>query len=167
MKSSALGFPVVGLLLAVACTMPVAAPPAPLANPFNADEVKWSQGTGTATVEGQAFMKTRGGDVKYGAGEPVMLIPYSAHSFEWYARLTAGRAKDAPNIDPGLAAVTRKTTAGGDGRFKFENVPAGSYLLLTSVTWETGGKYTPTQGGFVGSPVQAVDGKAVNIIVTR
>lgn len=37
--------------------------------PFTASDVEWSKASGTATVEGQAFLKTRGGDVKYGAGE--------------------------------------------------------------------------------------------------
>ncbi len=154
-------------LLATACSVPVAAPPAPLVA-FNPDEVKWSEGAGTANIEGQAFLKTRGGDVKYGAGNPVFLMPNSPHSFAWYVALTSGRSENAPKIDPGLAAVTRKTVAGGDGRFKFENVPAGSYLILTIVDWQIPGAFGPsTQGGFVGAPITAESGKTVSIVVTR
>lgn len=157
-------------LLALACAP--AAPtlaPAPLIA-FNAEEVKWSLGTGTAIVEGQAFLKTRGGDVKYGAGNPVYLMPHSPHSFAWYASMTAGRSKDRQTIDPDLAAVTRKTVAGGDGRFRFEHVPAGPYLILTGVTWQTATGYggsLQTQGGFVGAPVTAESSKTVSVIVTR
>lgn len=157
------------VIIASACaTVPKNPPTTAVLVPFNAEEVKWSLGTGTATVEGQAFLKTRGGDVKFGAGNPVYLLPYSAHSFAWYASLTAGRTENAPTIDPGLAAVTRKTVAGGDGRFKFEDIPAGPYLVLTIVDWQVAGAYsTRTQGGFVGAPVTAEGGKTANVIVTR
>ena len=152
-------------ILATACTasLPPAAP-APLV-PFNAQEVAWVNTPGTATVEGQAFMKTRGGDVKYGAGEDVWLIPNSAHSFDWYSRLTSRYGdSQVKKMDPQLAALVRKTVAGGDGRFRFESVPAGPYLILTSVTWLAG---RSQQGGFVGTTAQAENGKTVNIIVTR
>lgn len=157
-------------LLAFGCAPPAPTlAPAPLI-PFNVEEVRWSLETGTAIIEGQAFLKTRGGDVKYGAGNPVYLMPHSPHSFAWYASLTAGRAKNSPSMDPGLAAVTRKTVAGGDGRFRFEGLPAGPYLILTGVTWQTATGYggsLQTQGGFVGAPVTAESGKTVSVIVTR
>lgn len=157
-------------LLAFGCATPAPTlAPAPLVA-FNAEEVKWSVGSGTAIIEGQAFLKTRGGDVKYGAGNPVFLMPHSSHSFAWYASMTKGREKDQPTIDPGLAGVTRKTVAGGDGRFRFEGVPAGSYLILTIVDWQSATGYRgslQTQGGFVGAPVTAESSKTTSVIVTR
>jgi hypothetical protein len=153
-------------LLATACTMPVAAPPAPLVA-FNPAEVTWAQGSGTATIEGQAFMKTRGGDVKYGAGNQVVLLPYSAQSFNWYTQRLATRGEDVSPMDPALTALTRTTTAGGDGRFKFENLPAGSYLVVTSVTWEAPTSYGMSmQGGYIGAPATAEAGKTTSVIIT-
>ena len=154
-------------ILATACTMPVAAPPAPIVA-FNPSEVTWAQGSGTATIEGQAFMKTRGGDVKYGAGNQVLLMPYSAQSFDWYrARLATQDDDRVPRMDPALQALVRTTVAGGDGRFKFENLPAGSYLVVTSVMWETGASYAGTQGGYMGMPVSVEVAKTASIIITR
>ena len=153
-------------ILATACTMPVAAPPAPLVA-FNAEEVRWAGLPGTSTIEGQAFMKTRGGDVKYGAGNQVLLIPYSAQSFDWYKARIATLHDDVPPMDPALQALVKTTTAGGDGSFRFENLAAGAYLVVASVTWETGASYAGTQGGYMGMPVTAEAGKTARIIVTR
>jgi hypothetical protein len=152
-------------MLSTACAMPIPVPPAPLVA-FNPEEVRWAALPGTSTIEGQAFMKARGGDVKYGAGSLVLLIPYSAQSFAWYkARIATLR--DIPPMDPALQALVKATTAGRDGRFKFENEPAGSYLVVTFVTWETGASYAVTQGGYIGMPVTAEAGKTAKIIVTR
>jgi hypothetical protein len=158
------------VLLAVSCTLPVAAPPAPPAPlvPFDPAEVAWAKGSETATIEGQAFLKTRGGDVKYGAGNDVLLFPYSAQSFDFYRRAVAG--EDPPRLDPALSALSRAMKAGGDGSFRFDNLPAGSYLLLTSVTWEAPVGYQGamrTQGGALGAPATAENGKTTRIIITR
>lgn len=157
---------VVATLGVTACVPSTPAPPPSPLVAFDPASAEWSKGVGTATVEGQAFLKTRGGDVKYGAGNTVLLIPNVPHTFDWYARITSTNPKSAGVLDDRASALIRKTTAGGDGRFKFENVPAGPYLILTTVTWETGSSYLGTQGGFVGAPAQAVDGKTTDVIVT-
>jgi hypothetical protein len=148
---------------------PTPAAPSPLAFPFNPAEVTWAQGQGTAIVEGQAFLKTRGGDVKYGAGNLVQLIPVTKQSSSWYSRrmVTDGLVTD---MDPSLRALIRTTTSGGDGRFKFENLPAGPYFVVTTVTWETASGYAgamETQGGYVGAQVQAERDKTANLILSR
>lgn len=155
------------VLLLSACVPSTPAPPPTPLVALDSASVAWAEGTGTATVEGQAFMKTRGGDVKYGAGNTVLLIPNTPHSFDWYARITAGR-QTPPELDPRLARLVRKTTAGGDGRFKFENVPPGPYLILTSVTWEAPTSYgLSMQGGYLGTAVVAENGKTQSVIITQ
>lgn len=58
--------------------------------------------------------------------------------------------------------------AGGDGKFKFENLPAGKYLVVTKVTWEAPTQYgLRTQGGVVGDYATAEAGKTVSVIITR
>lgn len=137
--------------------------------PVSAEEVSFAQGTGTATIEGQAFLKTRGGDVKYGAGNNVYLLPHTPHTFAWLTRVISD-LKNAPSLNPVVDSVTRRTVASGDGRFRFENVPAGQYLVVTTVTWGApvgyGGALV-TQGGFIGRTVTAESGKTVTTIVTQ
>ena len=152
-------------VFAAACAMPIPVPPAPLVA-FNPEEVRWAAQPGTSTIEGQAFLKTRGGDVKYGAGSLVLLIPYSAQSLAWYKERIA-TLRHIPPMDPALQALVKATTAGRDGSFRFENEPAGSYLVVTLVMWEPAATYADTQGGYIGMPVTAEAGKTARIIVTR
>ena len=151
-------------VFAAACAMPIPVPPAPLVA-FNPEEVRWAAQPGTSTIEGHAFMKTRRGDVEYGAGSLVLLIPYCAQSFAWYKARIATLRDIAP-MDPALQALVQATTAGRDGSFRFENEPAGSYLVVTFVTWETGASYADTQGEYIGMPVTAEVGKTARIVVT-
>ena len=57
---------------------------------FNEDEYATYAGDGTATITGQAFVKTRGGDVKFGAGNKVFLNPVTTYSTEWYQKYVIG-----------------------------------------------------------------------------
>jgi hypothetical protein len=114
-------------------------------------------GEGTASISGQAFLKTRGGDVKYGAGEAVVLQPVTTYSKEWWTvSIESGKRMSEP--DPRAAAATRSVTADGEGRFKFEKLPAGEYYIACSVSWQyvTGRRnaYRATTGGMVGAQVR-------------
>ncbi len=123
--------------------------------------------TGTATVRGQAFLKTRGGDVKTAAGEEVLLNPVTNYSRQWYdVSYLGGRAPTEP--DPRYARYIRKTVADGEGRFTFSNVPAGQYYVVARVVWEAPTGYgVAAQGGYVAKEISIEDGKTVDVIVTR
>jgi hypothetical protein len=58
--------------------------------PFNEDEYLPYAGDGDATITGQAFLKTRGGDVKYGAGNTIFMNPVTSYSTEWMDRAILG-----------------------------------------------------------------------------
>lgn len=123
--------------------------------------------TGTATVRGQAFLKTRGGDVKTAAGEEVLLNPVTSYSKQWYnVSYLGGRALTEP--DPRYAQHIRKTVADGDGRFTFSNVPAGRYYVVARVVWEAPTGYgLAAQGGYVAKEISLEGGETVDVIVTR
>ena len=124
---------------------------------------------GTGIVNGQAFLKTRGGDVKTAAGEDVLLNPVTSYSNQWYE---VAYIRNAPltDLDPRLHDYIYKTIADGDGRFTFKNVPPGEYYLTTKVSWEAPVGYKGAlvrQGGYISKKITVVNDETIEIILTR
>lgn len=151
------------LIALVACATVA---PVPLQSPFDEHSLAYAQGPGTATIEGQAFLKTRGGDVKYGAGEEVILLPVSPYTNEYVQGV--GTIRGAATPDARLETYTRRTMAGGDGKFTFRNVPAGEYHVYTRVFWEIPSQYgLRTTGNWVKGRVVARAGETTSIVLTQ
>lgn len=91
----------------------------------------WSGG-GPATLHGQAFLKTVGGDVKTCAGARVLLLPASPYVDEVLAKKSAGITV---NQDPRLQSYTRSTICDAQGNFSFANLPVQKWYVITRVTW--------------------------------
>lgn len=153
-------------LLLAACAG-TAFKPLPHLAPYHDADLASAATSGTATVTGQAFLKTRGGDVKYGAGNPVYLLPVSPYTTELFrTEIVGGRVMTAP--DPGLGKYQRAATADGTGHFTFTNVPAGQYYVYSLIQWEIPGQYgLETTGGYAYSTVAAVDGETANVVATQ
>ncbi len=137
---------------------------------FPEGEYKALPAIGTARVEGQAFLKTVGGDVKTAAGNTVYLNPVTSYSEQWYVAYTTNRPLDPAEPDARLEKYMKQTTADGEGRFEFVNVPAGEYFVTTSVIWGVPtGRYgtISQQGGTVTKRISVKDGETVKIIITR
>jgi hypothetical protein len=131
---------------------------------FNPEDHEPFLGDGSSSISGQAFLKTRGGDVKYAAGNQIFLIPATAYTNEMF---TAGatRRVDPSSFDYRLRNYTKITVGDGEGRFSFANIKAGNYYVLTTITWAAG-RYAQT-GGDVFQYVTVEDGENKNIILTR
>ena len=124
--------------------------------------------TGIATVKGQAFLKTRAGDVKTAAGNEVFLNPVTSYSLEWYEAYRSNRRIE--ERDPRLDEYVRSQLADGNGRFSFKNVPAGEYFLTTNVTWEAPTGFQGAlqrQGGIISTRIKVNEGDEIEVIVTR
>jgi len=124
---------------------------------------------GTASVSGQAFLKTRGGEVRYAAGDDVFLDPATDYQMALYLKDSGGKFLDS-NGDPVLNPVASKgwrkyrrtTIADAEGRFRFDKLPAGKYYVTSNVRWETGAGST---GGWVIRDVSISDGQQMSAIV--
>lgn len=137
--------------------------------PFPENEYKQLQKEGTATIKGQAFLKTRGGDVKVAAGEEILLNPVTSYSNQWYEESYLKKNPMVPG-DPRQMEYVRKKIADGSGRFEFKNIPAGEYYVTGKVTWEspTGNKGAlQTQGGMISKKVEVTDREEVEVMLTR
>ncbi|WP_156640142.1 carboxypeptidase regulatory-like domain-containing protein [Bosea sp. PAMC 26642] len=109
---------------------------------FSAEEAAFIKKPGTGVIVGHAFRTKPSGVVVNAAGEIVRLIPSTAFSRERFT-LLFGKSKFLPhagyprddNPDPGYAEYARNTKAEANGRFAFENVPPGDYIVSTQVIW--------------------------------
>jgi len=149
---------------------------APTARPVNLnmtgrpDPAEYARFTsrGTSTLVGQAFLTTRGGDVKLGAGRPVTLDPATAYTMEWYKQLGADQNRfDETPSDSLFRKARRTTTVDAQGHFRFATVPAGTWLVRSIVSWETGATYGALQGGVVADTVTLVAGEQREIILNH
>ncbi|WP_330113946.1 hypothetical protein SA496_14330 [Pseudomonas sp. JS3066] len=122
--------------------------------------------TGTSTIAGQIFMKTRGGDVKYGAGTEVVLVPVTSYTTPLLEAYQQDRPITAP--DPRVKEYSRRMLTDGTGSFRFEKVPGGSYYVIGSVSWEAPTQWgLSKQGGHLLSPVTVEEGQEARVIVTK
>jgi hypothetical protein len=120
--------------------------PHKMSAPFDEREFLPYLGLGTSTIKGQAFLKTRGGEVKYGAGNPVWLVPVTSYTKElWEASLY----NDVIGLDPRWKIYNRSVIADASGNFEFKNIPAGEYHISCSIFWEVFTKDGPVTTGAV------------------
>jgi hypothetical protein len=99
---------------------------------FNEADFLPYSGSGDSKIIGQAFLKTRGGDVKYGAGNEVVLIPVTPYTREFRERSIIGGER-LEQHDQRYFKYRRTTIADGQGGFEFNNIPAGEYFWVFRV----------------------------------
>lgn len=128
---------------------------------------------GNATISGQAFLKTRGGDVRYGAGNAVFITPATAYTQEivrWIVandkEITIYAAAPSGN-DKILATYIRKTTADGQGNFSFSGLTPGNYYIECGIFWETGARYSGETGAVARKLVSIGAGEQQRIMLTQ
>lgn len=155
------------LLASLAACMPQAnLAPQPRQVAFDASEFAPYASAGTAAIAGQAFLKTRGGDVKYGAGNRVVLMPATRYTAEWWQRSVTGGAL-LEHGDTRADAYRRESVTDGEGRFAFDSLPAGDYFVVSSVNWEVVASRwaSSTQGGLVGQQIHVNPGQRVSVVL--
>lgn len=158
------------LLACAGCIPPPQTAPSPFIPPPAADPAQYASFSvsGEGSIAGQAFLMTRGGDAKRAAGRAVTLDPVTDYSREWFERLGMSIDRfDTMSDDSLFRRAHRATQADADGRFQFTGLPAGRYLVRTTVTWEAPGTYgLTTQGGIV-SAVVVVPAGHVDVIMSE
>ena len=138
---------------------------------------------GTASIDGQAFVVVRGGDVvmdtqgylttisdnaRTASGNDVTLDPATPYAMDWYMKTGTSlrRFGNAPKESAFRAA--RKTTIADDaGRFKFTGLPAGRYIIRTTITWTTprDSYRTIRQGGVASAVIDLAEGEQKTVII--
>jgi len=132
---------------------------------------------GGSRITGTSFARTRNGGVVSGAGRQVFLDPSTRYSTAVFRAVVDRQnkisyfdsEKDAGTVVPDAAMLKCRRTAVVDdeGKFRFENVAPGSYIVSSYLSWlRPDGK-----GEWVGSwNVSAVavpaDGKPLDLVLS-
>lgn len=166
------GLVIIGAALC-GCSPPVitsAPAPSPLTMKTSASATDYAPYTqpGTASLHGQAFLTTRGGDVKLGAGRPVTIDPATPYALEWHAQV-AGDVSRFNQLPPDslFRKAHRAATIDAQGNFRFTALPPGKYIVRSTVTWEapTAGYGLSMQGGVVADTITLVAGEQRELIL--
>jgi hypothetical protein len=136
--------------------------------PFTEDEYLPYTKDGTGNIKGQAFLKTKSGDVKYGAGNTIYLIPNTSYTKELMDKAIEKCGGFTTNMDYRLNKYIKTTIADGEGRFEFLKLPPGDYYVGCQVAWQYATRYgaMPTGGNIV-KPANVKEGESVKVILTR
>lgn len=158
-------------IFAAACIQPtVAAAPTALRmkSAASVSEYQPFAAPGTASINGQSFLTTRGGDVKLGAGRIVTLDPATSYAFDWFGQIGAVETRFLETPPDSLfRKMRRTTTVDAQGHFRFTQLPRGTYLVRSTVSWETAGGYESHQGGVVADTVTLSDGEMRDFILNH
>lgn len=133
---------------------------------YNDSDFIQSAKSPVVNIGGQAFSRTVGGDVKYGAGVTVSLFRSNKYTNEIVGALNEGwRYVDA---DPKWMTHIMKSTADANGNFVFKNVIPGVYYLETVLTWQYATQYgLKTTGGVIRSKISVTEEQDQKFILTN
>ena len=134
-------------------------------------------------IDGQAFVVVRGGDVlldtrgylttlsdnaRTASGNDVTLDPATPYAMTWYMKegTSLRRFTSAPK-DAAFRAARKTTVADDAGKFKFEGLPAGRYIVRTTITWQTprDSYRMMTQGGVASAVIDLGEGEQKTLII--
>jgi hypothetical protein len=119
--------------------------------------------TGTSAIEGQGFMRQQGGGVVRCAGEEVTLVPATPYFREYTAiAREGGIPKDIERLKSFHSAAVRRATCDADGKFKFEKLPSGKWIVSTRVRWMAG---NAPQGGVLVGDVEVSPNSTSTVVL--
>jgi hypothetical protein len=134
----------VALTIAWACLSGCLLPRTELAVSYDPSQGSYIHDKGEGRIEGQAFLLRDSGSVIYAAGRPVYLIPVTEYSAARIDTLFRGRQfvsayaasfRQFADTDPDYLRDQRITRADNRGRFSFELLAPGRYIVMTTLTW--------------------------------
>lgn len=132
---------------------------------------------GTNTVNGNAFLRQRGGGVVTCAGADVALFPATAYAIERMRHLYDGtfdgvrsvsQHREKLQFDPDPAtykSLARQAKCDAQGKFTFDRVSDGEWFVATAVVWSTG-QYN-TEGGTLMHRFTVRGGETKNLVIGR
>jgi hypothetical protein len=126
-------------------------PTASIGTRFDPRAAAYIQKPGKGRIEGQAFLRRDQGRLVTAAGERVFLIPATAYAVERFERMFGGDRRSyygsaVEDPPPEYLTYRKETKVDMSGRFSFESLAPGRYIVATRVFW-TEPKSFFTHGG--------------------
>ncbi len=144
-------------------------PSAPSAAPATATpgNVSWAKRKGTARVDGKLVLSTQSFGSRPGSGQNVFIVPQDrttdAAMTEHFGRSGYSTAEFPWSKLPGeVRSARRQTRANSAGNFSFRSVPAGKWIAVGCVRWQTPGAYVP-EGGCMIERFQVATGQRLRL----
>jgi hypothetical protein len=148
---------------------------------FDPSEIAWFNQPGNNTIQGNAVLRTVGGEVRTCAGLQAQLAPVSTYGSERIRTIYKNDERgyvqaldlmEFPSTDPAFSASIRTTTCDSQGNFIFERLPDGEYYVNATVTWgvpQVGyySSYTSTEGGILMQRVRVSGGETRRIVLSN
>jgi hypothetical protein len=137
---------------------------------FDAAAAEYVLKSGTGRIDGQAFLKRDYGRLVTAAGERVYLVPATTYTMERFDRMFGGERRayfgtEIEDTPPEYYRYRRETKVDMTGKFAFENVAPGPYIVATRVFWTEPKSYY-THGGAVYDFVEVKKGETATAIIS-
>lgn len=158
------------LALAASVAVLSACATAKIAAEFDPRDAEYALRAGTGRIDGQAFLRRDHGRVVTAAGERIFLIPATRYALERFERMFGGdlRSYYGNSVEAPPEAYyryRRETKVDMSGRFSFEKLAPGRYIVATRVFWTEPRSYL-TRGGAIYDVVDVQDGQTTTAIVS-
>jgi hypothetical protein len=119
--------------------------------PFDPTAAAYVLQTGTGRIEGEAFVRRDFGRIVTAAGERVYLIPATTYTLERFDKMFSGdrRAYWGTSIEetpPEYERYRREAKVDMRGRFVFDDLAPGRYIVATRVFWTEPNSYIANGG---------------------
>lgn len=145
-------------------------PAAHLEASFDPKAADYALKTGTGRIDGEAFLRRDYGRLVTAAGERVFLLPATAYAVERFDRMFGGdhRSYFGNSVEeppPEYYRYRRETKVDMNGKFSFENIAPGRYIVATRVFWTEPKSYF-THGGAMYDTVEIKNDATVTAILS-
>jgi hypothetical protein len=122
---------------------------------------------GTADIKGEGFIRRPNGWLARCSGGVVQLAPASPYFREWLAiRRSGAPVAEASMRSEEHRAALRQTQCDQQGRFVFSDLPAGKWLVITRISYDSEGD-SFSEDAFYVTEVETRAGEVVKAILSN
>ena len=122
------------------------------------------QKKGSGSISGVVKIDTTSGTFVAGEGTQILLTPATRYALGRYQEYVVDKNELPEQRAAELVWFTRVDAA---GRFRFQDLPPGDYLLASPLTWSPSGNSSDARREITYARLQLGNGEAAEVTVTR